>query len=85
VFKRNRTKVPIGKDLSDTLCSKWSETNKCFTVIALNFGLEYAIRKIQENQVGLYLNGTHQLLVYADNDDLRRDSMNTGARVSVVG
>ena len=31
-----------------------------------NFALVYAIRRVQVNQDGLKVNGTHQLLAYAD-------------------
>jgi hypothetical protein len=35
-------------------------------LMLFNFTFEYAIRWVQVNQDGLQLNGTHQLLVYAD-------------------
>jgi hypothetical protein len=34
--------------------------------LLFNYVLEYAIRMVTVNQDGLTLNGTHQLLVYAD-------------------
>ena len=39
--------------------------------LLFNFSLEYAIRKVQETNSGLDMNGTHQVLGYADGVNFR--------------
>jgi hypothetical protein len=45
--------------------------------LVINFVLNYAIRKVQENEVGLKLNKTHKLLVYADDVNLLGGNVDT--------
>jgi hypothetical protein len=44
---------------------------------AVAVGLEYAIKKVLVNQVGMKLNGTYQLLAYADDMNLLGDNVDT--------
>jgi hypothetical protein len=52
--------------------------------LLFNFALKYAIGKVQENQMGLKLNGTHQLLIYADDENLLRGNIDTIKKNKVI-
>ena len=45
--------------------------------ILLNFSLEYVFRKVQESNLGLDVNGNHQVLAYADDLNLICDDIRT--------
>jgi hypothetical protein len=72
------SKVRIGKHLSDSLpIQNGLKQGDTLSPLLLNVALKYAIRKVQENQVGLKLDGTHQLLAYADDVNLLGDNLDT--------
>ena len=72
------SRVRVGKSLSDMFSIRNGlKQGDALSPLLFNFTLEYAISRVQVNQDGLKLNGTHQLLAYADEINILGGSIHT--------
>ena len=72
------SRVRVGKNVSDRFpIRNVLKQGDALSPMIFNFALNYAITRVQVNQDGLKLNGTHQLLSYADDVNILAGSIYT--------
>ena len=72
------SRVRVGENVSDRFpIRNGLKQGDALSPLLFNFAVEYVIRRVQVNQDGLKLNGTHQLLAYADDSNILGGSIYT--------
>jgi len=77
-LKETYSTVRVGKRFSDMFPFRNGlKKGDVLKPLLFNFVLEYTIRRVQVNQEGLKLNGTHNLFVYGDDINILGGSIHT--------
>ena len=77
-LNENHSRARTGNHFSDMFPIRNDlKQGDCLSPFLFNFALDFAIRRVQENQQNLKLNGTHQLTVYTDDINVQVRSLYT--------
>jgi len=72
------SRVRVGKNVSEKFpIRNGLKQGDARSPMLFHFAVEYAISRVQVNKGGLKLNGTHQLLAYADDSNILKGSIHT--------